>query len=434
MPTSRPSPCSTRAGSRERSAENSFELAYLLIWYAADRRRRTASPERALDRLGNAAPMLRSSLLFLLATSQCLGDPDAGFDTLARAKALQATLDDPNLDRLAASLEVHMRGFVAQFGRAIEVRKEAARLSRAARDVWSEVDTAVWEPLAAVYCGRPDEATRWLAEYKAVAERVGHQTVLWFFNLSEAMAALTKGQLDAAESAARHSLAFGRARQIGWRFADSLYLGHINFCQGRAAEAIAHLAGCHKLRAAENSLLGDLGDEPDVDACARRRPGRRRHPERSSAAPAAARTHSDAGRMGRLAKIIVSLALLGRRDEAAALLASAEDLVATGVQWYARTPCLHDGPAASQQPAPASGRARRPIIRGPSHKPTRRMAFAGLTRASGMPTCCWRVPLSATENVPACCLLKPCRSTNRSACPALHSARAPVWLRQVAGV
>ena len=174
-------------------AETSFELAYLLIWFAQiDAGVHVA--ERALDWLEDSAPALRSSLLFVLATAKCFGDPDTGFATLARAQQLQQTLDDPNLDRLAATLEIHMRGFVAHFDRAIDIRKVAARQCRAARDVWSDIDTAVWEPLAAIYCGRPNQAIPLLDEYTTVAERIGHQSVLWFFNLSEAMVALTSGR------------------------------------------------------------------------------------------------------------------------------------------------------------------------------------------------------------------------------------------------
>jgi tetratricopeptide (TPR) repeat protein len=319
-----------------RAAESSFELAYLHLWFAQiDPAIRVT--EKALERLGDSAPMLRSSLLFVLATNQSLGDPDSGFATLARAQRIQRTHDDPNLDRLAASLEVHMRGFVAQFDRAMEVRQDAARRCRAARDVWSDVDTAVWEPLVAIYCGRPNEATPLLEKYKPVAERVGHQTVLWFYKLSEAMAALTSGQLDAAESAAGQSLAFGQSRSIGWRFADSLYLGLINFCQGRSDDAIARLReamgaeppGTHFTGISAASLmyvLAHVGDPTAHDVL-------RDHPPHLPQ-----RGHIPTqGAWGALAKIVESLVLLGRRDEAAALRESTEDLVATGVQWYANS-------------------------------------------------------------------------------------------------
>jgi eukaryotic-like serine/threonine-protein kinase len=319
-----------------RAAESSFELAYLHIWFAeVDASIRVA--EKALDRLGDSAPMLRSSLLFVLATARCFGDPDAGFATLTQAQQLQRTLDDVRLDRLAATLEVHMRCFVAQFDRGIAVRQDAARRCRAARDVWSDVDTAVWEPLVAVYCGRPDEATPLLEEYNSVAERVGHQTVLWFFKLSEVMVALTQGQLDAAESAARHSMAFGQARQIGWRFADALYLGLINFCQGRSADAIGHLGDALRAEpprthfsgisaASLTWVLAHVGDPGAADVL-------RDHPPRLPQ-----RGHIPTqGAWGALAKVVESFALLGRRDEAAALHESTEDLVATGVQWYANS-------------------------------------------------------------------------------------------------
>jgi len=318
------------------SAECSFELAYLHIWFAqVDASIRAA--EQALERLGNSAPMLRSSMLFVLATARCFGDPDAGFATLTAAQQLQRTLDDSNLDRLATTLQVHMHGFVAQFDRAIAVRQDAARRCRAARDVWSDVDTAVWEPLAAVYCGRPGEATPLLKDYKAIAERVGHQTVLWFFNLSEVMVALTQGQLDAAESAARHSMAFGRSRGIGWHFADSLYLGLVNFCQGRSSDAVAHLRdailaeppGTHFSGISSASLMCVLAHAGDPAASDVLRDHPPHWPERGHL--------STQGAWGALAKVVEGLALSGRRDEAAALQESTADLVATGVQWYANS-------------------------------------------------------------------------------------------------
>jgi hypothetical protein len=46
---------------------------------------------------------------------------------------------------------------------------------------------------------------------------------------------------------------------------------------------------------------------------------------------------STQGAWGALAKVVEGLALLGRRDEAAALHESTEDLVTTGVQWYANS-------------------------------------------------------------------------------------------------
>ena len=52
---------------------------------------------------------------------------------LRQAQQLQRTLDDPNLDRLAATMEVHMRGFVGQFDRAIDVRQDAAVSCRTGR-------------------------------------------------------------------------------------------------------------------------------------------------------------------------------------------------------------------------------------------------------------------------------------------------------------
>ena len=325
-----------------------------------------------------------------------------------------------------------MRCFVAQFDRGIAVRQDAARRCRAARDVWSDVDTAVWEPLVAIYCGRPDEATPLLEEYKAVAERVGHQTVLWFYNLSEAMAALTRGQLDVAESAARHSLAFGQSRAIGWRFADALYLGLINFCQGRSADAVAHLRdairaeppGTHFTGISAASLmcvLAHVGDPAASNVLRDHRPTcrsegtyrRKAHGARWRKSSRASRCWAGATRPRPFTN----------RPRISSPPAS------SGMP----TRCLPQ-PLASHLPAHASGHARKRITNLQSGKPMRRIAFASPRRACGTRTCCSHAPPPATETGPACCLLKHCRSTNQSACQTSHSARARAWRRPPANL
>ena len=319
-----------------------------------------------------------------------------------------------------------MRGFVAQFDRAMEVRQDAARRCRAVRHVWSDVDTAVWEPLVAIYCGRPDEATPLLEEYKPVAERVGHQTVLWFYKLSEAMAALTEGSLlSPSRRRATRSRSGSRAldrvalRGLSVPWAHQLLSGRSDDAIARLREAIgAEPPGIYFTGISAASLMYVL-----------------------HTSATAAYAHCEI-----TCRTCRSAATFRRKARGAPWPKSSRALCcsvgATRPRLFANRPKIWSRRASSgmpircsprqralRRPARASGRARRRTINVPSDTPTRRIAFASPTRVCGMQTCCSHAGWPATETAQECCSLKRCRSANRSACPTSHSSRARVWLR-----
>jgi tetratricopeptide (TPR) repeat protein len=320
------------AGDFESLAAKAVELGLVHGWNAHPHEALRVV-DRALERLGEMAPALRCSLLLTRALYMGeAGDLDGGFVALASAQELQRTLGDPRLDSLAAFVETGIRWHAMQFDRAAAASRDAIRRSQAVRDVWGEVDAGWVEPWVALCSGRPGEGLRLAEERRPLAERIGHQTVVWLFEGARVFDAMWRGDLEAAERAADEWQAFGQTLETGFRFLEPLSVGLINSFGGRCAEGVAHfqdaldrepkvgfLSGISATALAW--VLAHEGD-PAADDVLRVRPPRL--PERGRI--------PTFGAWVALANVVETLALLDRRDEAAALRASAEDLVATGVQ------------------------------------------------------------------------------------------------------
>jgi tetratricopeptide (TPR) repeat protein len=322
-------------GDLERMASSSIALSEVLSWNAESVAGLNVV-ERTLERLGDASPMSRCRLLLARAfTLSTVGDPDAAFAAFALAQGIQRSLTNPDLDREAAVRETFLRFHSMQFDRAVEACRDAVRRSRMVNDVWSEADIGFHEAFAAVACGRVTEGVRLIAEHRRVAERVGHRNVVWVLKQAESMT-LTQSDLEAAERAAREAHALGRALATGFRFLDDMLVGNITLCRGRSAEALAHFreatdteptcffSGCSASLLAW--ALAHEGDPTANDVL----PGALRHlPEGGSVARL--------GAWVALVNVVETLALVGRRDEAAALLPSTEELATTGVHCYGMT-------------------------------------------------------------------------------------------------
>ncbi len=323
------------AGDVEKMAVTSVDLGWVHFWNA-DMDAALHIAREALDRLGEAIPMLRCRLLLLRAMGVSGGaEPDAAFAVLAEAQQLQRSLSRLDLDREGAVVETFLLAQVLEVDRVVSTCRNAVRRCRASRDVWSEVDVGFHEPWAALCGGRVTEGVRLIEEQRPLAERVGHQRAEGVLRQLSGAAAMFRADLEAAERIARESVAFGQALASGWRFLDSLLLGLVNFFQGRSAEAIAYLqdatdtepqtffSGC-----SASSLAWVLAHEGDPSAAdvLRGRPPRLPAPGKIATI----------GTWFALVNTVESLALVGRRDEAAALHASTEGLAATGVHCYAQ--------------------------------------------------------------------------------------------------
>jgi tetratricopeptide (TPR) repeat protein len=338
------------AGDVENLAVTAIELAALQAWNARiDESTRVT--DRALERLGSGAPALRCRLLLRRAgTLGASGNVNGALAALTEARALQETLGDPALACYAAVMETRVWYYAARPDRSVEAYRDALQQCRALGDLWSEAEIAHTNVLSSIMCGRPAHAMRLIEERVPLAEHLGHHSLMWALKAARALEALYRGQLEAAESGGRQSLAFGQAVQTGWHYLDCLALGLIGTFQGRPREATVHLQQAIDsepktvgLRIAVPTFAWALAHEGDVsgaDDLLGARP--LQLPERGQI--------QNGGELSSLVILIETLALLGRRDEAAPLHVWADDLVATGIHcpyWSATMVATAAGVAAA---------------------------------------------------------------------------------------
>ena len=416
-----------QAGDIEKMAASSIELGWVHMWNAdVDATLRLAGG--TLGRLGEAAPVLRCRAVLLQALAQSIaGNPDAAFAALAQAQQLQRSLNSPDLDRESATVESFAQFHSMQVEAAVVACRDAVRRSRAVRDMWSEVDIGFHEPYGALVSGSMAAAVKLFAQQLPVAERVGHQPVVMILKLGIGCEALVRGDFENAERIGRESLAFGHALATGYQFLNSLFLGFVGFFQGRRAEAVAHLqnatdtepptffSGCSVSSLIWASLMKAI---LPLAVCYEN--GCRVCPRPDGWQGLARGSHSSTSLKASRSSVA------GTKPPRSILRQKVLKPPACTVMPRQVARCSR-APPASPRPAHASGRAPKLTISARSSRPTRRIASASQTRARGMRTCCWRATTQAIARRLACCLPKPCRSTNRSACRASRSARAHDW-------
>ncbi len=320
-------------GDLERMADSSVDLSAVHTWNA-EPAAALSIIERTLERLGDGSPLFRCRLLLARAFTLGAGvQQDAAFASLAQAQQIQQSLTNPDLDRECAVVQTFFYFHSMQFDRAAQAWRDAVRRSRMANDMWSEADIGFHEAFFALGCGRITEAGRLVGEHRRIAERVGHRHAVWLLKQAESMALLFQGDLEAAEVAAREAYALGRALASGFSFLDDMLLGNIAFCRGRSAEAFAHFREasdrepkCFFSGCSSSSLAWSLAHEGDAAASERLAVTLLRLPEPGRVARL--------GAWVALVNVIESFALIGRRDEAAALLSSAEGLAASGAHCH----------------------------------------------------------------------------------------------------
>jgi tetratricopeptide (TPR) repeat protein len=320
------------AGDFDRMVANAIDLGWVKAWNA-DFEAVLGLVQRAFEEVQGMPPKLACRLQLLRAVSLTnTGDLDQGFTMFAEARKIQQLLDEPDLSRECAHTETFLCWESMQLQRAVEIRREMVRRSRAAGHLWSELDSAYMEPFFNLYCGRPTEAARLVEEGSLLAERIGHQSIVWVFKIARTIETVCRGDLDTADRLAADCLLFSRTTAGGWRFLSETLSGEVAFLRGRTGEALAHLREATEIEPrtywsgfSASSLLWALAHEGSGAAEAMLNDTRWQLPDRGRI--------PKFGDWFALAAVVEALALIGRREKAAGLLESAEDFVATGVQY-----------------------------------------------------------------------------------------------------
>jgi serine/threonine protein kinase/tetratricopeptide (TPR) repeat protein len=322
------------AGETVKFAETTIELGSVYTW-AFNPEQSHALNRRALQRIGDRHPALRSLLLFAEATVHSVtGDIEPSLIELEEATQGRHFLTLAKLQAMTWCMEAHTRFHALDLERAGHASIQAAKAARESRDPWMEVETAYVGIASAIFRGRPNEAETLLHAALPHAQRVGHVGGVWCCQLFQPAVFLARGDLEGAGSSALETNALGQMIKSPWSFVGEIGHADVLLYSGIVDEALRcfqtavdqeprRSAWSGFPKAAMAAALAQLGDPRALDML-------------MSCLPALPVLGQSAaiGRWCSLGRVVQGLACLGRSAEAAALHPIAEELVATGAWAY----------------------------------------------------------------------------------------------------
>jgi tetratricopeptide (TPR) repeat protein len=312
------------------AAEASLALGHIHMW-RGDPTRAGKAVHRAVQAVGKRAPLARYRLQLLNAV--CLGvkgEMEAAFAALKEASQLESSVPDISSDDIgyARMCEGRVRYFAAQIKPSAECASRAVAEFRATGNLWAEVET--YEVMNDMSIGPPaDQRDEWLSKGLALAERIGHKNAAWVYRYMSAETLMQRGDLEGAERTALEVHDFATAVSAHWSFLDYVLLAAIAHYRGKLEDSVRWARRGLEVEP-ESYLSGQLS------GCLFWTLAAAGDPEAESALTAARTYLPVAGRIltigstSCLAFVIEGLALVRRREEAAALQSEAEWVVATG--------------------------------------------------------------------------------------------------------
>lgn len=315
---------------------SAVELGMTYLWQA-DLEPAGRMTAEVRGRLKHASPVQRFPLLqtnaLLIAGA---GRSAEALAALAEADAVRREASVPALDLIALGAETHLRWTMMDLHRAAALSREAVARFEAAGLLWQAADIAH----VAAYCGylhgRLPTADE-LDVIRSRARRVGHAPVLGINELLRSYVALHHGDVATAERTCRDSLAHSRIVQNRWGYFANLFAGYLAILQGRTEQGLAELEEAERIEPATYWLgqsrrtrfwaLANIAPSKATGLL-----------ETLTRKPIDPDVPNPFGAWLNVAVMVPSLALIGRRDEAATYARNAETLIERGmvcITWYA---------------------------------------------------------------------------------------------------
>ncbi|MDQ2773643.1 MAG: AAA family ATPase [Acidobacteriota bacterium] len=310
------------------AAEASFHLAYIHLW-TADGGRASAVVDRAIQLIGiQPTPLLHRLFLLKSASLAVRGEMGRSLAALSDAKEMSRALPEAPADGFCSMCEARILFQSARLQESDRCSREALERFRAMGNLWGEAE-AFESVAAALWLGRIRAVEVLLPDSLACAERAGHLNAVWAYKAFFGHLRMALGDLAEAARSTQSAHDFATGVAGGWSYLDYLMLGIIAhyrgkldeaerwFRQGLNVEPVSYLSGQFS-----GALFWTLAARGEAE---------------SSAALTKARFHLPVprrplslGTCGCLAFLLEGLAILGRFEEAAALEAHAEYVVANG--------------------------------------------------------------------------------------------------------
>ncbi len=311
------------------AAEASFQLAYIHLW-KADCGPAAAVINRAMQLIGaQPTPLLHRLLLLKSLNEANQGEMETSLAAICEAKQIERLLPGSLADGFARMSEARVMFQTAQIQRSDQCAREAVERFRLVGNLWGEAE-AFESVAAALWLGRVRELEPLLSNSLTRAEKAGHLNAVWAYKNFSAEMQMALGKLEMAERSAQAAHSFATAAgAVGWSFLDYIVLGTIAHYRGNLDEAARWFRRGHEVEPVSyqsGHLIGGLfwtlaakGDPEANVALAKAR----------LALPVPGRPLS-LGSCGCLAFVLEGLAIMKRLEDAAALEAHAEYVVANG--------------------------------------------------------------------------------------------------------
>lgn len=320
------------AGAAERAAEASIALSYLQAWlHDADGADRTM--ERAHKTVLGKNPHLVTNVVAMRAAiKSAAGEPEIAEHMFSEAKSLHETAGDRTNEPTRMLEAIH-------YYQSFQIEKVRATCPGVARayldkgDAWNASSVEFYGIWADIYSGRPEAGAAALEATMRRAEKIGHYGAVWALKIAASLVSAARGDLAASREQTIEAWEFGTAHDVGWNFATSLQRGHFEmwagdlnaaetwYADGLKVEGKSYLSGL-----AEASLFAAYAENRDPRAA-------KAWAARNWQLPTPGQLNS-LGVWTALERSIIGLYHLGYRQEVAALLPLAEELLLTGAWTY----------------------------------------------------------------------------------------------------
>ena len=321
------------AGAFEKAAEASIALSYLQAWlHDADAASRTM--ERAYAGIAGKDSHLVSSVLAMRAAiMSAAGEPATAESIFNEAK----TLGQPPVTQSAEPARMLETIHYYQSFQIEKVHQTCPGITAAylaEGDAWNASSLEFYSIWADFYSGRPEAAAAALDSAMMRAEKIGHYGAVWALKIAASLVSAARGKLTLSNEQTIEAWEFGAAHEVGWNFATSLQRGHFELWSGDLKAAETWYSDGLKLKG--KSYLSGLAEACLFAAWAEGKDPRAAEAweSRNWQLPVQGQINS-LGTWCALERSIIGLFHLGCRQEVAALLPLAEELLRTGAWTYA---------------------------------------------------------------------------------------------------
>jgi tetratricopeptide (TPR) repeat protein len=309
------------------------ELGVTYLWQAElDPARKMMA--HVLARLEDATALQRFPLLLVNAMLLSgAGLSAEGMAAFEEAENIRRTANNPMFDLMALAAETHCRWTMMDLAGAAAASRKAVAGFEAAGQPWMAADIAYVQGYATMDHGRfPTSAE--MDEIDARARRIGHSIALGVNDLCRSYIAWNHGDVTTAERITRDVVEHSRLVQNRWGYFSILFMGCMAIMQGRLDEGLAYVDQADRL-------------EPPtywLNQCRRMYLWTFAHTAPEKAAAVWRELHQEPlnpdvpnpfGAWMNVAVAIPSLAILGRREEAAMFARNAEAILDRGIVYLA---------------------------------------------------------------------------------------------------